>query len=512
MRLYIDGPVNKYYVQTLCMIFFPGSKFSEDEEVGEDTPELWVSIERGEIAATEEGQPEQEGVYVKAKLSFRGETAEAERSYPYRTGYTRERVEKIAVGDAVTNVCEKLRGYRPAWGMLTGVRPSKVATELLQKGMSKTRVKKELARDYFVIPKKASLATEVAVNEARLIGTPGKRDCSVYISIPFCPTRCAYCSFVSYTSKKLLSLIPDYLDRLCHDLVDTFALIRRLGLNLRTVYIGGGTPTILDPEQLTRLLSTVAAQTDVSRLEEFTLEAGRPDTITPEKLAVAQAYGVGRISVNPQILCDEVLRSIGRAHDTEMFYRAYEIARASGIPVINTDLIAGLPGDRFPTFSASFDQIIRLRPENITVHTFCVKRSAELRKSGGDVYSMRGGDTGKCVDYSQIQCIHEGYLPYYMYRQKNTVGNFENVGFSLPGFEGLYNIYMMEEVHSIFAVGAGAVTKLVDYAPADGSNRLINRLFNPKYPYEYLGEDGKAVLAEQGRAIEEFYRERNLLE
>lgn len=511
MRLYIEGPVNKYYVQTLCMIFFPGAKFSDEEEPSAETPALWVSLQRDAVRAEEGGEP-REGVTVRAKLCFRGEQAEAERSYPYREGYTRERMEKIAVGDAVTNVCETLRGYRPAWGMLTGVRPSKVATELLQRGMSKTRVKKELARDYFVIPKKASLATEVAVNEARLIGTPGKRDCSVYISIPFCPTRCAYCSFVSYTSKRLLSLIPDYLLRLCRDLRRTFDLIGRLGLNLRTVYIGGGTPTILNPDQLRLLLGTVAEMTDVSRLEEFTLEAGRPDTIDADKLAVARSFGVARVSVNPQILCDEVLHSIGRAHDTEMFFRAYEIARASGIPVVNTDLIAGLPGDRFPTFSASFDQIIRLRPENITVHTFCVKRSSDLRRGGGDIYSMRGGDTGKCVDYSQIQCIHEGYVPYYMYRQKNTVGNFENVGFALPGYEGLYNIYMMEEVHSIFAVGAGAVTKLVDYAPADGSARYINRLFNPKYPYEYLDSDGDTVMAEQADRIEAFYRERGLLE
>lgn len=511
MKLYIEGPVNKYYVQTLCMIFFPGSKFSDEQELSEDVPELWVSMQKTSVPPEQEGGELLDGVAVRAKLSFQGEQAEAERTYSYRDGYTHERVEKIAVGDAVTNVCERLRGYRPAWGMLTGVRPSKVATELLQRGMSKTRVKKELARDYFVIPKKASLATEVAVNEARLIGTPGKRDCSVYISIPFCPTRCAYCSFVSYTSKRLLSLIPDYMTRLCHDLRQTFALIGKLGLTLRTVYIGGGTPTILNPDQLRLLLGTLSELTDVSRLEEFTLEAGRPDTIDADKLSVAREYGVGRISVNPQILCDEVLRGIGRAHDTEMFFRAYEIARSSGIPVINTDLIAGLPGDRFATFSNSFDQIMRLRPENVTVHTFCVKKSSDLRRGGGDVYSMRGGDTGKCVDYSQIQCIHEGYLPYYMYRQKNTVGNFENVGFSLPGYEGLYNIYMMEEVHSIFAIGAGAVTKLVDYAPADDSARYINRLFNPKYPYEYLDGDGDAAMAEQATRIESFYRERGLL-
>ena len=502
MRLYIEGPVNKYYIQTLCMIFFPGSKFSDDQEVTEDTPQLWVTMD----------PPGEGGVDVKATLAYRGQKAEAQRHYDYREGYTKERIQKIALGDAVTNVCETLMGYRSSWGMLTGVRPSKVATELLQKGMSKTRVKKELSKDYFVIPKKANLATEVAVNEARLIGTPDRKDCSVYISIPFCPTRCAYCSFVSYTSKRLLSLIPDYLIRLVRDLEATFEVIGKLNLHLRTVYIGGGTPTILTGEQLRYLLGAVERLTDVRALEEYTLEAGRPDTIDQEKLAVAREMGVGRISVNPQILCDEVLRNIGRAHTTEMFYKAFEIARASGIPVINTDLIAGLPGDKFSTFAASFDKIIQLRPENITVHTFCVKRSADLRKTGDGIYSMRGGDTGKCVDYSQIQCIHEGYQPYYMYRQKNTVGNFENVGFSLPGYEGLYNIYMMEEVHSIFAVGAGAVTKLVDYYPADGSAQYINRLFNPKYPYEYLDAAGEDAMKDKNRKIEAFYKERHLVD
>ena len=260
------------------------------------------------------------------------------------------------------------------------------------------------------------------------------------------------------------------------------------------------------------LLCAVERMTDVRALEEYTLESGRPDTITEEKLAVAREYGVGRISVNPQTLCDDVLRNIGRAHDTEMFYRAYEIARKSGIPVINTDLIAGLPGDNFKTFSASFDGIMALRPENVTVHTFCVKKSAELRHAGSDIYSMRGGDTGKCVDYSQIKCAHEGYIPYYMYRQKNTVGNFENVGFALPGYEGLYNIYMMEEVHSIFAAGAGAVTKLVDYAPVDGTPRFIERLFNPKYPFEYLDEAAASANREKLARAESFYRERSMLD
>jgi oxygen-independent coproporphyrinogen-3 oxidase len=225
-------------------------------------------------------------------------------------------------------------------------------------------------------------------------------------------------------------------------------------------------------------------------------------------MAIAAAYGITRVCVNPQTLCDQVLQGVGRAHSVQDFYRAYDIARASGIDCINTDLIVGLPGDTFAGFSETFEEILRLDPENITVHTFCVKKSAEILREGKRVYNLRGGDAGKCVDYSQFRAAEAGYLPYYMYRQKNMVGNLENVGFAKEGKECLYNIYMMEEVHSIFAAGAGAVTKLVDYAaPESGEKSVIRRLFNPKYPYEYLESDGGA---EQARAIEEFYRERGL--
>ena len=375
---------------------------------------------------------------------------------------------------------------------------------MLRKGYSKTRVKKLLASEYFVIPKKASLATEVALNEAAIIGEPDPLGCSLYISIPFCPTRCAYCSFVSYTSQRLLSLIPEYIERVCADVKETLKTINELGLHLKTVYIGGGTPTILNPDQIKRLLSTVCEGTDVSLLEEFTLESGRPDTITAEKFAVAKEYSVDRVCVNPQSLCDEVLAGIGREHTSAEFFRAYDIARESGIKYINTDLIVGLPGDNFRTFSATYDKILQLRPDNITVHTFCVKKASDILRRGSDIYSLRGGDAGKCVDYSQIKSVQAGYKPYYMYRQKNTVGNFENVGFALEGAEGRYNIYMMEEIHSIFAVGAGAVSKMVKYPSAAGEKPVIRRLFNQKYPYEYLREDRSAALCDSYR---EFYRE-----
>ncbi|MBE6691269.1 MAG: coproporphyrinogen dehydrogenase HemZ [Ruminococcaceae bacterium] len=495
MKLHISGEnINEYYVQTICMIFFPGEKFSGDEE---GAPELWLDVAESmdEITAA-------------VRVCAEGKEAEATRQIVLTGEFTKDRARKIVIGHAILSATGELMHYRPSWGMLTGVRPSKVATELLHSGLSKTKVRKALTQYYMVIPKKAALATDVAIHEQQIIGTPDQRDCSVYISIPFCPTRCSYCSFVSYTSKRLLSLIPDYLALLCDEIRTKFAAIRELGLRVLTVYIGGGTPTILDAVQLRTLLQTVAECTDVSALREYTLESGRPDTIDAEKMAIAKAFGVTRVCVNPQTLCDEVLRGVGRCHSAEDFYRAYDIARQSGIDCINTDLIVGLPGDSFRSFADTYDGILRLDPENITVHTFCVKKSAEILREGKRVYNLRGGDAGKCVDYSQIRAAEAGYQPYYMYRQKNMVGNFENVGFAKPGTECLYNIYMMEEVHSIFAAGAGAVSKMVQYAPAgSGKKSVIERLFNDKYPYEYLKGDGGKAQAEQ---IVQFYRERGL--
>ena len=360
MKLHISGNINEYYVQTLCMIFFPGEKFSDKADADPETvsPELTLSLEEND-----------EGVKVCAELSLEEKFASCEKIYPLRDDITYDRLKKIAVGDAVLSVCSEVIGYRPSWGMLVGVRPSKVATEMLKSGISKTRVKKALVSDYFVIPKKAALATAVALNEAEFVEKADPKACSVYISIPFCPTRCAYCSFVSYTSKKLLSTIPDYLLALGKDIKKTFDTIKELGLNVKTIYIGGGTPTILDEVQLAWLLSVVEENIDVSTVEEYTLEAGRPDTITEEKMRVAAAHGITRISVNPQTLNDDVLRIIGRSHTADDFLRAYDIARNSGIPTINTDVIAGLPGDKFASFAASYDKIMSLRPENVTVHT-----------------------------------------------------------------------------------------------------------------------------------------------
>ncbi len=497
MKLILEGNINAYYIQTLCMIFFPGAKFGAEAANNPDAPELSLSLVEKE-----------EGMEATVSVHAEGASASSLHFYPFKPNQTKDKTAKMVCGAAVISACEKLLGYRPSWGMLTGVRPSKVATELLQSGLSKTKVKRTLTSEYFVIPKKAALATDVSLNEQKIIGTPSPRDCSVYVAIPFCPTRCSYCSFVSYTSAKLLSLIPEYLLHLVTDLEETFSKIRELGLNVKTIYIGGGTPTILTEDQLRFLLSKIAELTDVNTLEEYTLESGRPDTITREKFEIAKQYGVTRVCVNPQSLCDEVLRGIGRCHTADDFMRAFAMARESGIQNINTDLIVGLPGDTFKTFSNTFDRILALRPENITVHTFCVKKASDILRQGIGVYSMRGGDSGKCVDYSQLRTQEAGYRPYYMYRQKNTVGNFENVGFALDGYEGKYNVYMMEEVHSIFAVGAGAVSKMVNYKPANGGKPIIERLFYPKYPYEYLKDESTL---QKNAAMEEFYRKHEML-
>lgn len=495
MKLYIEGEISRYYVQTLCMIFFPGAKFSEREEEHEDSDVVRVKL------SEDEGGCE-------AAVVMRSGGRECSAVCRESTGgIDSERMKKRAVGHALYDAGAELFGFRPEWGILTGVRPAKLAEELMSRAAENGaadpihEAQTILMRDYCAAPEKASLLTEVVQNEERLVQSLGDDTCSIYISIPFCPTRCAYCSFVSYSTKRLISLIPEYIERLCRDIERMGRTIKRTGQKPVTVYIGGGTPSILEPDQLDRLLGCIEKNIDLSSVCEFTLEAGRPDTITEEKLIAAKSGGVTRISINPQTTNDEILRSIGRAHTAEQFLRAYDVADRIGFPCINTDLIAGLPGENYESFKRSMDTVARLDPENLTVHTFCVKRAADLCE-GGDAYSRVGGDAGRSVSYSQLIAAERGYLPYYMYKQKNAVGNYENVGFSKPGKEGIYNILIMDEVHSIFAAGAGAVTKLVSRKKTD-----IERIFMPKYPYEYLGADEEEGFRDFDEKVMRFYRD-----
>ena len=477
MILKINGEINRYYVQTLCMIFFPGSTFGENEVPGDGVPEVYVDV-----------TPLEDAVRAKVEIKLNDTSCVASSTVWYSEEITIATHASLAVGRALFAAGKELLGHIPPWGILTGIRPAKIAGSLLASGRGILKTKKILRDEYLLNPQKASLATSVANAERKITKKVTKNSCSLYISIPFCPTRCAYCSFVSYTTPRLLSMIGDYLDALIIDLEETFETIKKLNMSISTIYIGGGTPTTLSSDQLERLFKVINQHVSTNTLAEFTLEAGRPDTITEDKLSVAKKYGVTRISVNPQTLNDDILREIGRRHTTDDFYNAYNLAIKSGIKDINVDLIAGLPGDDFKNFSETIDSVIDLAPTNITVHTFCVKKASDALRNNSDVYSLSGGDAAKCISYSQLKTKFAGYKPYYMYRQKNTVGNLENVGFSLEGHEGLYNIYMMEEIQTIFAVGAGAVTKLVKHRTVkDKENEtIIKRLFKPKYPYEYL--------------------------
>lgn len=489
MKLITEGDINPYYLQTLCMLFFPRAKFSASEKIGPDTPVAIVKVTSDNNTA-----------YAEASLTLGSRSVLKYHSENYNPSEPGRNTRSIAASKAFYFAATEFCGYNPPWGLLTGVRPTKLAFDRLNSGMTKEQTVKSLRNDYLMFPKKAILATDIARSEAKILKNYTEKDCSVYVSIPFCPSRCAYCSFVSYTTKKLLSLIPSYLETLKTELTMISRLIKRLGMNVVTVYIGGGTPSTLDERQTEDLLSHIDRCFDVPALHEYTFEAGRADTITAEKLKICSSHGVTRVSVNPQSLCDEVLRGVGRLHTTEQFYKAYETAEKSGIPHINTDLIIGLPGDTFKTYADSIEKIIGLGPDNITAHTFAMKKSSSLTAEGTEIITEDYRELAKCVDYTQIITKNAGYFPYYMYRQKNSAGNLENVGFCRKGSEGIYNILMMEEVHTIFAAGAGAVTKLC----ADQGAR-IERVFNPKYPYEYLAQSREEEYGKLTEKTEAFF-------
>ncbi|MBE6827798.1 MAG: coproporphyrinogen dehydrogenase HemZ [Ruminococcaceae bacterium] len=374
-----------------------------------------------------------------------------------------------------------ITGYVPAWGILTGIRPSKLLRSL-KKTYGDAEGIKYFRKKYFVSEAKTELADSVAVAEEKIISLSADNSVSIYVSVPFCPTRCSYCSFVSHdmSAQTVKKLMPDYVEFLIKEARLTAEIVKELGLKTETVYIGGGTPTTLDAEQLKTLTSVLRESFDLTGLREFTAEAGRPDTVTAEKLRVLKAAGVDRISINPQSFSDSVLEAIGRKHTSQQTLEAFALAREIGFDNINTDLIAGLPSDSLHGFEESLEKAISLSAENITVHTLALKRASYLGEEGR-VMLERAKMCSQMLDFAQSRLISENYHPYYMYRQSKSLNNLENTGYCKQGRECLYNIFMMEECHSVLALGAGGVTRL----KAPHGDR-IDRVFNFKYPYEYI--------------------------
>nr|WP_297274369.1 coproporphyrinogen dehydrogenase HemZ [uncultured Agathobaculum sp.] len=367
----------------------------------------------------------------------------------------------------------------PVWGSLTGVRPAKLARGLIERGMSRGEAAVYLREHFHVSSARTALTIRAAATAMELDRAIGPDDISLYVGIPFCPSRCYYCSFVSSTTAQSGHLIESYLDTLCREVEETAALVREAGKRVQSVYIGGGTPTTLDETQLARLLAALEKNFDFSALREYTVEAGRPDTITPEKLAALRAAGVGRVSINPQSMDDAVLAAIGRRHSARDVLRAYNEARQAGFDAINMDVIAGLTGDTADSFARTMDALIRLAPENITVHTLAIKRGADL--SDKAAAAAQRDTVSRMLDGAAHALQTAGYGPYYLYRQKFTAGGFENVGWCKPDTECFYNVTMMEELQTILSLGAGGVSKRVERATG-----WIERTNNPKYPLEYI--------------------------
>ncbi|MCH5191237.1 MAG: coproporphyrinogen dehydrogenase HemZ [Oscillospiraceae bacterium] len=405
---------------------------------------------------------------------------------------------ELQMGRMLYSLLGEYTGFYLKWGVLTGVRPSKMLI-LTEKKLGRENAEKHFKNDLLVSDEKYELARSVADHEEKIIALSADNSYSLYISIPFCPTRCSYCSFVSHSveTKKARELLPKYTDLLLKELEITGEIAARLGLRLESVYVGGGTPTTLSAEQLKMLLTTVGNNFDLSSCREFTVEAGRPDTITEEKLTVLKNSPVDRISINPQTFCDSVLQAIGRRHSAQDTVDAFMLARKLGFDNINMDLIAGLPTDTFESFCRSLDTAVSLQPENITVHTLAVKRASNIGANSPEVAAENAESVAKMIDYT-YEKLKANYHPYYMYRQSKSAGSLENTGWCVKGKECLYNVFMMEECHTILSCGGGAVTKLK--APQVNE---IERIFNFKYPFEYIS--GFSELTERKKRISEFY-------
>ena len=389
--------------------------------------------------------------------------------------------EKRKVSDLIKKsvffACKKLSDMPTPWGISTGIRPAKTARMMLEENFSDGEILKYMEDEFFITPKKAHLSLDVAKREYNLLKKHNKNGISLYVGIPFCPTRCAYCSFISQAMAHNDKFVEPYVEALIKEIESTAVMAQDLGFKVETIYFGGGTPTTLSPKNLDILIRRVKECFDITSLSEFTVEAGRPDTFTDEMLSVLKENGVYRISINPQTMNQKTLDKIGRRHSVEETVRAFEMARKYGCFSINADLIAGLPDENIEDFKKTVSEVYALSPDAVTVHTMYLKRAARLIE---DFEKLRfAKDMDSMVQYSYDFLTEKGYNPYYLYKQKNTLGNLENVGFAKAGHESLYNIYIMEEIQTILAMGAGASTKMV-------KGDRIERVFNPKEATDYI--------------------------
>ena len=488
MKVELIGHDEKYALEQSLLTLFPGEK-PVYGTVDETADAHWVRVTLAE---------EDERVQVTTELGIDGRSAAHSYDYPLSgTDYEKEGQRRHAVGISFFGAAKDLLGISPAWGSLTGVRPAKVALSLIREG-GKAKAERELQELYCVQPSRARLAIEAADAGIRPAAELEPNDISLYVGIPFCPTRCAYCSFVSASVEKSFSLMEPYLAALAEEITAAGRMVKEAGLRIKSFYMGGGTPTTLSARQMDALLTHLNRSFDLSDCVEYCIEAGRPDTIDREKLQVLLDHGADRISVNPQSLEPQVLSAIGRKHSPEDIEQAMALATSMGFPHVNMDLIAGLPADTPEGFRRTLDRCLTFGADNITVHTLSLKKGSRILLEGLPIPSAE--DVAAMLDYADPALRAKGFTPYYLYRQKYMSGSFENVGWCISGAEGLYNIYIMEELHSILSLGAGGSTKMVD-----AKRNRIERVFHPKFPLEYIQRPEK--LTENLEAFRRFHQE-----
>lgn len=477
MNLYVKNHNFHFELENLTRLFFPNEKITVIRDFSEPQPPyIYTEVSDKITISVNIGSFNKSETAVKKLTDDDNELVSAQLLYKLLCDFT---------------------GLTQPWGILTGVRPVKLLRRLAEESNEEQAVKK-FENDFFVSNEKIALSRETEHNERKILELSKPESFSLYVGIPFCPSRCSYCSFVMASIERAEKLIEPYTKLLCEEIKRTAEIANKLGLRLETVYFGGGTPTTLSAEQLDTVLRTVNKSFDMSTCREFTVEAGRPDTIDIAKLFALKENKVDRISINPQTVNDEVLKTIGRKHTAQQFFDAFELARKCGFDNINTDLIAGLPTDTPESFKNSLDSIVRLNAECITVHTLCMKRASRLTTEGVTLDLQQARDAREMLAYTQIILGQNEYIPYYMYRQSRMVGNLENVGWSKKGFESLYNVYVMDETHTILACGSGGVTKLKRNNPD-----YLERIFNFKYPYEYIDRFDELIQRKSG--IMQFY-------
>ncbi len=489
MELFLVNNDYKYAVEQIMLMLFPGeSPLYPESPSGALRAELKLS--EGEKFVTALCT-----ITDSKGISYRGKAAVSKDLFtdPIVELRLRQRAAKLSFYRAGI----KKLGKKPVWGALSGIRPGKLMSDLLDSGLSDRAALSSFVKLYDADREKAELCLHTAHASRRVTEKLEKKDVCLYLGVPFCPTRCAYCSFVSQSVEKSMKLIAPFVEALMKDIEATAEIVRSLGLNVIALYLGGGTPTTLSAQQLDTVMSALHEKFDLSNCREITVEAGRPDTITRDKLLVMSRQGVSRVSVNPQTMSDRVLETIGRRHTADDVLKALALVREVGGMQVNMDLIAGLPEDTPESFSHTMDTVLSLRPENITVHTLSLKKGSRITLEGTRIPSAE--EVEEMVNISRAGLVEAGYAPYYLYRQKFMSGGLENVGWGLPGTDNLYNICIMEELCSIIAMGAGASTKLVT-----GTGRL-ERFFAPKYPAEYIGDIEKTCAKKI--MIKEFYDE-----